>query len=404
MAFDRDVRVSLGVITLGGPDRLRGCLDALCAHESRRDFTVTVVVNADTADGAPSLVDVPEGVLVDQVPVNLGWAGGLHRARALTDAELLVWVQDDMVPEPGWLDALVDAADAHPAIGGFAPVRVDAEGRPVPPNAGSATPPDAVERWNDTDSRTEWPASEVSVHDWVTSTGFLTRAAAWDQLGGIDPRFWPVTHGDKEYCTHLRCHGWDVALVTAARVRHAGSQSAPTAFRAFIAHWREPWFNQRWSGSLTELAGRSSALVDHPCADWRRVVLDPVATALAAEASRMLVPLARAHATETQELRTHAANLEHALAEKSAHVANLEPMLAESTAHVGNLEPMLAESRAHAANLEQALAVAVDERDRARRRVRRLRRRLSRQQGVPPPPRSWRSRIRDRLRGWTHGG
>ena len=303
MAFDRAVRVSLGLVTLGAPARLRDCLAALCGHASRHDFTVAVVVNADTANGAPRAVEVPEGVLLDQVPVNLGWSGGLHRARALTDAELLVWVQDDMVPEPGWLDALVDAADAHPDVGGFGSVRLDAAGRVAPPNAGGATPYHAVERWNDTDSRTEWPASEVLVHDWVCSTGFLTRSAAWDELGGADPRYWPVTHGDKDYCTHLRCHGWDVALVTAARVRHAGSQSAPTAFRAFIAHWREPWFNQRWSASLTALAGRSSALVDHPCADWRQVDLDPVATALAAEASRMLVPLARAHAADTDDRR-----------------------------------------------------------------------------------------------------
>ena len=139
VAFDRDVRVSLGVVTLGTPDRLRGCLDALRTHVSRHDFTVAVVVNADTPDGAPPDVDAPEGVLVDPVPVNLGWAGGLHRARALTDAELLVWVQDDMVPEPGWLDALVDAADAHPKIGGFGSVRVD-DGGPARcrTNAGSA--------------------------------------------------------------------------------------------------------------------------------------------------------------------------------------------------------------------------------------------------------------------------
>jgi GT2 family glycosyltransferase len=388
VAFDRDVRVSLGVVTLGTPDRLRGCLDALRTHESRHDFSVAVVVNADTPDGAPPRVDAPEGVLVDPARVNLGWSGGLHRARALTDAELFVWVQDDMVPEPGWLDALVDAADAHPGVGGFGSVRVDTEGRPMPPNAGSATPHDAVERWNDTDSTTEWPASEVITHDWVTSTGFLTRAAVWDQVGGTDPRFWPVTHGDKDYCTHLRCHGFDVALVTAARVRHAGGQSAPTSFRAFIAHWREPWFNQRWMAPVTALAGRSSALVDHPCADWRQVLLDPVSTAAAAEATRMLVPLARAEAAATEELRTHTANLEHALAGMTAHAANLEPMLAESSTH--------------ARNLELALAVAEDERNRARRRVRRLRRRLSRVEGAPTPPRTWRTRVRSTLRGWIH--
>lgn len=362
LAFDRDVRVSLGVITLGTPDRLRGCLDALCTHVSRHDFTVAVVVNADSPDGAPPEVDVPEGVLVDPVPVNLGWAGGLHRARALSDAELLVWVQDDMVPEPGWLDALVDAADAHPAVGGFGAVRVDDDGRVVLHNAGRAEPAEAVERWNDTDTTPESLPTAVTAYDWVTSKGFLTRTAVFDEVGGPDPRLWPLNHVDKEYCTHLRCHGYDVALVPDARLRHGGSQSAPTEFRAFLGHWREPWVNERWATSVTALAGHSSAVVDHPCADWRSVLLDPVATASAAEASRMVVPMTRVQAAAAAELRAYAARLEHALAAQTTNAIGLEAMVAESTAHAGNLE--------------QALAVAADERDRARRRTRRLRRRL----------------------------
>ena len=270
VAFDRDVRVSLGVVTLGTPDRLRGCLDALRTHVSRHDFTVAVVVNADTADGAPPpAVDAPEGVLVDPVAVNLGWAGGLHRSRALTDAELLVWVQDDMVPEPRWLDALVEAADAHPRVGVFGSVRVDERGPVLLHNAGPATPFDAVELWNDADRTIEELPSGVTAYDWVTSKGLLTRTSVFDEVSGPDPRLWPLNHVDKEYCTHVRAHGWDVALVPDARLTHGGGLSAPSPFRAFLAHWREPWLNQRLSPTVAALDGHTSARVEHPCADWR---------------------------------------------------------------------------------------------------------------------------------------
>ena len=349
MPFDRGVRVSLGVVTLGTPDRLWGCLEALRAHESRHAFTVALVVNADTVDGTPPPVTFPDGVAVDLAPTNLGWAGGLHRARSSTDAELLVWVQDDMVPEPGWLDALVDAADAHPSVGAFGSVRVDEHRSVVTHNAGAATPYDAMERWNDTDTTPHDLPAEVTTYDWVTSKGLLTRAAAFDQVAGPDPRLWPLNHVDKEYCTHLRCHGWDVALVPDARLHHAGSLSASTSFRAFLAHWREPWLNERWAGPAEALAGTTSARVEHPCADWRSADADPVAAATGAEASRMLVPLTRAHATRDTNLQTHADELARGLDAMTAH----------------------------AANLEQALAVALGERDRARRRARRLRRRLS---------------------------
>jgi GT2 family glycosyltransferase len=140
VTFDRGVRVSLCVVTLGTPDRLWRCLDALRAHASRHEFTVTVVVNAATPDGAPPEVELPPDVEIDVASMNLGWAGGPHRARARTDAELLVWVQDDMTPEPGWLDSLVDAADAHPQVGAFGSVRVDEQGEVLLSNAGAAQP------------------------------------------------------------------------------------------------------------------------------------------------------------------------------------------------------------------------------------------------------------------------
>ena len=385
VAFDRGVRVSLGVVTLGTPDRLRGCLDALVGHVSRHDFTVVVAVNSDSPDGAPRAVDVPTGVLVDPVPVNLGWAGGLHRVRAQTDAELLVWVQDDMAPDPGWLDALVDAADAHPDIGGFGSVRVDDEGRVLLHNAGRADPPDAVERWNDTDTTPETLPTEVTTYDWVTSKGFLTRATAFDEIGGPDPRLWPLGHVDKDYCTHLRCHGWDVALVPGARLTHAGSRSAPTPFREFLAHWREPWISRRWAAPVAALAGRSSAVVDHPCAEWRALSADAVTVASAAEASRLVVPLARA------------------LAERGAELESMRlAMLADLQAHADRLDVANEGNAAQSRYLDARLAEVEAERDRARRRVRRLRRRLRRLESST----SWRltrplRAARRRLRGWS---
>ena len=62
------------------------------------------------------------------------------------------------------------------------------------------------------------------------------------------------------------------------------------------------------------------------------------------------------------------------------------------------------DAHAHAETLTAALADAVEQRDRARRRVRRLRGRLSRAEGASVPAPTWRSRVRGRLRGWTHDG
>lgn len=357
VGFDRGVRVSLCVVGLGTPDRLRECLAALVAHESRHEFTVGCVINPAANGPVEPTWPIPGGVLVDHPEGNLGWAGGLHRARDLTDAELLVWVQEDMTPEPGWLDALVAAADTHPGVAAFGSVRVGEHGKVLTPNAGDASPPDDVAAWNATDRTVEHLPEEVATYAWVTSKGLLTRAVVFDEVGGPDPRLFPLNHVDKDYCTHVRCHGWQVALVPAARLRHQGSQASPSALREFLPSWRDGWFNDRWAGPLARLAGRPSSSSDpvaHPCAEWRERRVDPVQAAVGIEASRMLVPFARARA------RSEAA----ALAAQAAHHDEVVTMTQQHSEEAVRLfEEVNERARAMAAARHQQV-----------RRARRLRR------------------------------
>lgn len=339
--FDRSVRVSLGVVTLGVPARLRGCLDALVAHESRHDFTVAVVVNADAPVGS-TVPEVPTGVRVLSPAGNLGWSGGLHLARSATDAELVVWVQDDMVPEPGWLDALVAAADAHPEAGVFGSVRVDEHGTPIRHNAGDARPADRVAEWSSTDRTEEELPDEVTAYDWVTSKGLLTRTSVFDELGGPDPRLFPLYHVDKDYCTHARCHGYDVVLVPGARLWHAQSQSSAPELRAFVAAWRDPVFDARWAQPLRRLEGTSAGRVDHPCRDWQAAARDEadpqVTAAVGLEASRMLVPYMRERERAAAALHAQAAEV-HGAAQRA--VADATEAHAAAVAEARRLEERL---------------------------------------------------------------
>lgn len=318
MAFSRAVRVNVAVVALGDTPRLRAAFASLIDHASRHAFTITCVVNPATPIDEP-IDGLPEGVHVLQPAANLGWSGGLHAARRETDAEFLAWVQEDMTVNAGWLDALVDAADADPRGGMFGAVGVDAVGHAVPVNAGAAVPADDVGRWNESDrTATELPDAPAEF-DWVTSKGSLTRLSAWDELGGLDPRYFPLNHADKDFCTHLRAHGWKNMLVPNATFRHEGSASAPGFFREYLAAWQEPRFNARWASVVEELA-TTDGPVAHPCADWRDVEGGHVELAIAIESSRLLVPFARAAARRNGEADIVAvrAALHRALAERDA--------------------------------------------------------------------------------------
>lgn len=348
VSFDRGVRVHLGVVALGAPARLSTCLEALVHHESRHDFVVSCLVNPVAAVDTTVEPVVPDGVHVERPGANLGWAGGLHRLRALSSGELFVWVQDDMTPLPGWLDALVDAADTHPAVGCFGALRVDEEDRVLLHNGGWAEPPDQVGAWNTTDRSDAERPTGVTALDWVTSKGCLTRATAFDEVGGPDPRLWPLHHVDKDYSTHLRAHGWDVALVPQARLLHVGSQAAPSAFRSFLIGWRNDWFDARWGPVVSGLRGRTSGEVDHPCAEWRSLEVDPVEAAAAREASRLAVPFARLQAARTRDLTERAQQQAERAQQQAERVERL-------TATVVDLEQRLAASRRRSHRLRRRL-------------------------------------------------
>ncbi|MCU1417989.1 MAG: wbbL 4 [Schumannella sp.] len=281
------------VVALGDSGRLRACVDSLVTHVAGLPFTVTCVINPSSRH-QQAVTDLPRGVRVLMPDLNLGWAGGLHLARSRTTAPYLIWAQEDMVVAPGWLDALVETAEAQPAAGAIGSVEVDPVTRAASGYAGGyAEPADSVAGWNSSDVlRAGQPSHGVPL-DWVTSKGMLTRAEAFDDVGGTDPRLFPLNHIDKDYSTHLRSHGWQLFVEPRAQLFHEGSRSAPAVFRRFLLEWQEPDFDARWGDVVRALGPGGSRPVPHVCASWQAGDMVEIERLCGREASLMLVPFAR---------------------------------------------------------------------------------------------------------------
>lgn len=294
VAFDASPRATLAVVSLGTPDRLPILLAELAGHKSRHGFSIIWVENAAGRWSADRAIAIPEGVLDLHPGTNLGWSAALHLARSATDAEFLVWVQDDMSVKDGWLDALIDAADEHPEFAAFGSRAVEADGSPADVAAGTVSDSLAVVDWNHTDTTRTDPPHNPTRYEWITSKGMLTRTAIWDLIGGADPRLFPLHHVDKDYCTHLRSHGYPVALVPGARLSHSGSLSAPSSFRYFLREWGDGSFDDRWRGPLLAL-DHMDRPVQHDCAPWRMSEDTAADAARAAQsaAAAMVIPLGK---------------------------------------------------------------------------------------------------------------
>ncbi len=283
--------VTLCVVAYGVHERLWTCLSSLVQHQSAASFDVVCVVNPDGQDD-PDASRVPPGIEVVQPNMNLGWAGGLHAARAVTNARYLAWIQDDCEVLPGWLDALLSAAMDHEDGAAFGVIAVDGNGVPSGHSGGRAWPPRDVGAWNDTDPTVGgvMPLS-VEDRDWVTSKGLLVRTKAWDDVGGPSPRQYPLNHVDKEFSTHLRAHGWRVYVVPESNLLHMQGKSSPSLFRHFLAQWQADPFADQWGDVVERMASAGGGPVPHDCQGHPD--LATVEAECGREATRMVVPLSR---------------------------------------------------------------------------------------------------------------
>ena len=113
----RDARVVAVVVTYNRETLLEQCLDALAAQERRPD-AVVVMDNASTDASGRVADEHPLGADVVHLRRNVGGAGGFAAgiARALVrhDADWVWVMDDDTIPRPGALAALLRSLEASP--------------------------------------------------------------------------------------------------------------------------------------------------------------------------------------------------------------------------------------------------------------------------------------------------
>ena len=214
--------VSVAIVTFQSAGTLERCLAALKA-QTVQGFETILSDNA-SADGAPqaALTADPQLVLLAQ-GVNLGFAAGNNRAAERARGRWLVLLNPDAYPEPGWLQALLDAARAHPDVRCFTarqrmaadPARLDGLGDAM---AGIGFPFRGGYGAADTGAL---PLSEVFS---PCGAAMMIDRALFQRLGGFDESFFCYCE-DADLGYRLRLIGEPVILASEAVVLHEGSVS-----------------------------------------------------------------------------------------------------------------------------------------------------------------------------------
>jgi GT2 family glycosyltransferase len=215
-----------------------------------------IVVDNGSADASLDRLD--PRVRVDRAGRNLGFAGGINRAAAQSERELLLLLNPDCLITPDALARLVAELDAHPEAGLVSGRVVGEDGReqrasrrrlPKPRRiVGEILPMSS----NGIDmSRTSAPKQSVEVEA-VSGACMLVRAAALDAVGGLDEGY-PLHFEDLDLFARLAEAGWTLRWVPEVKPVHAGGKSSASRplgveidkhrglWRYLSRHCREQW-------------------------------------------------------------------------------------------------------------------------------------------------------------------
>jgi GT2 family glycosyltransferase len=198
------VQTTVVVVTWRGREHIEACLDALA--EQQRPHRILVVDNASD-DGSGELAQGhPSRPEVLRLAVNTGYAGGIQAALDVCVTPFIAWLNDDAMPEPGWLAALEDALDADPKAAAASAKLLTVDGDVQSIGVGLTRDGHGVD------------LVDGEVFGFCGGAA-LVRTAPLKAVGGVPAEFF-CYYEDTDTSWRLRLAGWTVLSVPDARVVH----------------------------------------------------------------------------------------------------------------------------------------------------------------------------------------
>lgn len=216
------MRVAVLIVNWNGGGLLNECLASL-ERQTRPPERVIVVDNGSTDDSLARAEARLRHVELTRLSENAGFARANNiAARAARDCDGLALLNPDAVAAPGWLAALVAAAEREPDVASFASQMRLASAPAFLDGAGDSYHVSG-RAWRNGHrfASAEWPATDVEVFA-PCAAAALYRREAFDDVGGFDEHYFCYFE-DVDLGFRLRLRGYRSLYVHDAIVDHVSS-------------------------------------------------------------------------------------------------------------------------------------------------------------------------------------
>jgi GT2 family glycosyltransferase len=216
-------RISVAVVAYESGPTLSDCLAALKA-QTVQDFEIILIDNASRDGAAQAAARAhPEATFVANAE-NLGFAAAMNQAARLARGRWFALLNPDAFPDPGWLAALLGAADSHPEVRAFASRQLMADDPKVLDGLGDVMSAAGMAYrggYGQPDPGVGEPAFVFS----ACGGAMMIDRALFLGMGGFDERLFCYCE-DVDLGYRLQLAGEPTLVVPTAVVRHVGSASS----------------------------------------------------------------------------------------------------------------------------------------------------------------------------------
>jgi len=225
--------IGIIIVTYNSANEIGACLDAALATGA----DIIVVDNA-SADGTVEQA-TRRGVPVIANSSNRGFAGAANQGFAALSNPYLLLLNPDAVIQTS-LEPLRHASDL-PGSAGAAGQLVNADGSPQAGFMVRSLPTPAALILEALLLNRVWPANPVNQRyrclGWDSSVRakveqpagafLMVLRAVWEELGGLDERFFPLWFEDVDFCYRIRDLGFSLFYIPEVVAKHTGGHSIP---------------------------------------------------------------------------------------------------------------------------------------------------------------------------------
>jgi len=259
----KDPRVTIIVPMYGKPLLTYTCLKSIQANSPPGSYEVLIVDDASVEPASISLAAVT-GVRFLRNDANVGFVRSCNSGASLARGAILVFLNNDTIVTPGWLEALTAVLREHPDAGLVGAKLIYPDGRLQ--EAGGVVWRDAS-AWNygrgDDPHKPEY--NYLREVDYCSGACLAVDRALFDQIGGFDVRFAPAYCEDTDFAFAVRAAGRKVYYQPLATIVHfegatSGTDLSTGAKRyqvvnqgAFLAKWADVLKRHRPNGLAPEL-------------------------------------------------------------------------------------------------------------------------------------------------------